>query len=299
MSERRTTSRQWREFRSGDVIRDTFTLYFRHFGAIMGVTLMVFLPTLIPSALAVAGAFGESDLKYFQTLTTVSLVASLVQFLIIQPLANAILCLALFHALQDRPITMRQSAAAGLRRVPAVLGVLICQAGIFLAFTLGVVIVGAAAGGIIGAAGGGRDAGILVGILVGIVSLWPGLWILIGMCVAVPATVVERVGPSASVVRSFALCRGLRMRLLLVSIVVWSVPVVLGFAVGVIQAVMQAKNPTQSMCFGIVSQDVLSLFTTSLGAVLMTVCYYHLRCAKEGLDVEALASAFDEESPAQ
>ncbi len=297
MSTQRTTSRQWREFRSGEVIQDTFTLYFRHLGAIMGVTFVVFLPTLIPSGLAVLGAFGEPDLTYFKTLTVVSTIASLVQFFVLQPLANAILCLALFHALQDRPITFRQSAAAGLRRVPAALGVVICQSVVYVGFVVAMMVAGFISGAV-GTLGGNLTVALAVALVV-IAGTWAGLWLFIGFCVAVPATVLERLGPIASISRSLALCRGLRMRVLLVLIVVWIVPVALGFAAGVIQVVIQASNPTQSMCFGIVSQDVLSLFTTSLGAVLMTVCYYHLRCTTEGLDVEALASAFDEESPAQ
>jgi hypothetical protein len=297
MSEHRTAGRSWRQFGIGNVVGDTFTLFFRHLPAVMGVTLVIFLPTIIHAVLKALHALEATGPEGLPKADYSAVGMQILQVLVLQPLTNAMLCLAFFHALRERPITVGESARAGLGRVPATVGVVICQGLAYAGLGIAGMVLIFAGGFMVSAIG--SLAGAIVWAAFSVLGVWLVLWVVLGFYVAVPITVVERIGPIAAMSRSLELCRGVRLRLFFVLVLVYLVPVALAVVSGVLETAMEAGSPGTAACVSLLTQEALTLLMTSLGAVSMSVCYYHLRCAKEGLDVETLAAAFDAESPAQ
>ena len=126
--------------------------------------------------------------------------------------------------------------------------------------------------------------GMMLGMLLLIV---PGLILMTMWYVAVPACVVEGTGPVRSLGRSRELTAGYRWKMfgLILLVIVISV---IGSMVVTLPAVFLA---------GIWGQLAVQLVWAGLsggfGSVLIAVAYYYLRVAKEGVDVDQIASVFD------
>jgi hypothetical protein len=170
-------------------------------------------------------------------------------------LSEAMIVYATFQALRGRGIDPRASIARGLQRFGAV----------FVASILiGVV--------------------TLLGFLLLIV---PGLIVMVVFYVAIPACVVEQLGPSASLSRSSQLTSGYRWQIFGAAFAVLIAQIV----VESIIAAMLHRPET------LVAFEVVTFLWTALGsayqAVLVTLIYHDLRVAKEGIDIEQLASVFD------
>ena|SRR5271165_606406 len=114
----------------------------------------------------------------------------------------------------------------------------------------------------------------------------PGVILWCMFYVAIPVCVVERLGPFASLGRSSDLTQGYRWRifglsifLLLIGFVNVGLQKVLNMAVGGIPATV-----------GVASLQVVF---SAFGLIVCSVAYHDLRVAKEGIDIEQLASVFD------
>jgi hypothetical protein len=164
---------------------------------------------------------------------------------------------AVLHAAVDdmrgRPVNLIESLKLGLRRSFPVLGVAIC---------------------------------VLILAALGAVALF-FLALMVMVFVAVPACVVERLGPVKSMERSARLTKGHRWKVfglwiatLIVGLIVESVLSGLLAAVG--GAVVRAAVL-------LVWSAVLSAFS----AILAVVTYHDLRVAKEGIDSDETAAVFD------
>ena len=115
----------------------------------------------------------------------------------------------------------------------------------------------------------------------------PGLIVASLFAVAIPAGVVEGLGPLASLARSAALTRGDRWRVLGFLLVV---DLGLGLAnLFLVRLVYAVSTPGLSALFFF----LLALLVGALGQIALGVLYVHLRAAREGVDVEWIASVFD------
>jgi hypothetical protein len=130
-----------------------------------------------------------------------------------------------------------------------------------------------------------------VGILVGLAMMLgflllvvPGIIIGCMLYVAIPACVIEKLGVTASMSRSVALTKGYRWQIfgLFLLVVVIS-------AVGAFVFTMIGGNGLIGQLLAFAWQVV----STAFGAVLSAVIYHDLRMAKEGIDLDTLASVFD------
>jgi hypothetical protein len=115
----------------------------------------------------------------------------------------------------------------------------------------------------------------------------PGLLLLTLFAVALPACIIEGLGPIESLKRSVALTKGDRWRVLGFLLVI-HVGVGLGVQL-VVHLVRMASTPGLS---GLVMFP-LELIVGAFGPVALTVLYVQLRAAREGVDVEHIASVFD------
>ncbi|HWI29647.1 MAG TPA: hypothetical protein VN668_21915 [Stellaceae bacterium] len=131
---------------------------------------------------------------------------------------------------------------------------------------------------------------ILMGLAVGIgfaLVIVPGLILAAMFSVALPACVVEKLGPFDSLIRSVELTKGNRWRVFGIVIVLY-VANVLGQAL-VRFLLLAIGGPALS---GIGA----FLWTVLMGAywaIAVAVIYHDLRAAREGVDIERIAAVFD------
>jgi hypothetical protein len=119
-----------------------------------------------------------------------------------------------------------------------------------------------------------------------VLLLVPGLIVMCMYYVAAPTTIVEREGVFNSMSRSAALTKGHRWQIfgiillvVIVNLVIGAVLVGIGLALGsVASAIME---------------QVWQVVVGAFNAVVSGVLYYQLRVAKEGVDINQIASVFD------
>ncbi|HTD35811.1 MAG TPA: hypothetical protein VK665_19330, partial [Candidatus Elarobacter sp.] len=105
--------------------------------------------------------------------------------------------------------------------------------------------------------------------------------------VAIPACVVERLSPSQSLSRSSQLTSGYRWQIFGAAFLVF----IAAFLVEIVIAAL-LEHPATLVAFEVVT-FLWTALVSAYQAVLVTIIYHDLRVAKEGIDIEQLASVFD------
>ena len=126
-------------------------------------------------------------------------------------------------------------------------------------------------------------------LLAGLASLLliiPGLILFTAWYVAIPACVVERLGPWTSLQRSAALTKGNRWKVARLIIVL---TVITGIGGGLVVAVTAEAG----MTIGLIANLIWSALVGAFSAILGVVIYHDLRVAKEGVDTDQIAAVFD------
>jgi hypothetical protein len=136
--------------------------------------------------------------------------------------------------------------------------------------------------------------GTMVGMLLLVV---PGIVLAVAWCTAIPAVVVERMGPVAALRRSFALTRGQRWAvfagflalhaILYVAMLVVQIPAVF------VAVATAASSPGTGVLVTVTVSQVLGAVFGSVILVGAAVAYHDLRTTKEGPDTEQLAAVFE------
>jgi len=131
---------------------------------------------------------------------------------------------------------------------------------------------------------------IVWGIAVGLGSILlivPGLMLLAAFYVALPACIVEGLGPLKSLSRSRSLTKGHRWRVFGIYLLILVVGFIIGGIINVLFAVMA----------GFVAATLVALIWNAVFAaynsVAITVMYHDLRVVKEGIDTDRIAAVFD------
>jgi hypothetical protein len=185
----------------------------------------------------------------------VLLIVSGVLSYVLSMISQAVMLHASFQAMRMRPVNVGESLRVGLSRVIWV---------ILLA--------------------------LLTGILAGLASLLlvvPGLILITMWWVAIPACVVERTGPWTSMKRSAALTKGHRWKVfgLLLLLIVG-----MGLIAGLLQLVLAQVGSQILVLLGTL---LFGAITTAYYSIAVVMTYHDLRVAKEGIDIEQIASVFD------
>ena len=132
-------------------------------------------------------------------------------------------------------------------------------------------------------------------ILGTLVFLFGGLWLFVIYWVTIPATVVERLGPLASLKRSAQLTKGHRWAVLgaivLWVIVSWVAMILLAIVLGLVGAALGGGYG--SSVLGALLGVVMQALSMGLGASVAAVGYHDLRVTKEGVGTEEIARVFD------
>lgn len=160
-----------------------------------------------------------------------------------------------FQQMRQQPFEIGESLQKGLRRTGPVIGTAICA-----------------------------GLGTMLGLFLLVV---PGLILLTMWYVALPACVLENVGPFEALSRSGFLTKGSRWKVFGIALVIGILAMiatlvltaVLGFAIGWIGV--------------IVASYISNVLVYSFGSVVAAVLYHDLRVAKEGIDVERIVAVFE------
>lgn len=123
---------------------------------------------------------------------------------------------------------------------------------------------------------------IFVGALACII---PGIIAAVMLSVAVPVAVEERPGVFRALARSTNLTEGYRMGVFAVLFLIGLIHFCASFAIGVVSVV----SPVASFFMSSLEATVYSGISATAGALI----YYRLRCIKESVDIDGLASVFD------
>jgi hypothetical protein len=175
--------------------------------------------------------------------------------MVLGALSQAIVLYGAFEDMRGRPVNLLESLRFGLRRAFPVLGV-----------------------------------AVLVPILAGLAALMlviPGAIVLTMLFVAMPACVVEKLGPLKSMRRSAQLTKGHRWA-------IFGIWIATTLAWGIVQSVL---DKLFIYVGGAALWPVVWLaWSTLLGAfyaILVVVTYHDLRVAKEGVNTDQIAAVFD------
>jgi len=160
-----------------------------------------------------------------------------------------------FQQMRQKPFEIGESLQKGLGRLGPVVGTAICA-----------------------------GLGTMVGFMLLIV---PGLILLTMWYVALPACVLENVGPFEALSRSAFLTKGNRWK-------VFGIAVVIGFLAIIATLVLTAVLGFAIGWIGVIVASYISdVLVYSFGSVVVAVLYHDLRVTKEGIDVDRIAAVFE------
>ncbi len=144
--------------------------------------------------------------------------------------------------------------------------------------------------------GGLLGVALVGGLLVALATLaliLPGIWLFVMFSVAVPALLLERIGPVAALRRSFRLVRGrwwpTAGTLLVGYLLIGIIGAIVSGVIMVIPNLVAEDNTLVAALGAVVGGTVGSVLTTPYSAAVVTLLYFDLRVRKEGLDLQLIA----------
>lgn len=243
-------------FDLGQVLGQTFSIYFSNIIAFFLLTAVAMTPVLLFSAY-VSTLPAESPLTMFANLISPVLI------LLCSPLATAAVTYGVFQQMRSRDASIGDCLQVGFSSLLSVLGVAIVQ-----------------------------GIGIFLGTLACIV---PGLLLATRWAVAVPAAVEERPGVGGALERSTYLTEGFRWHvfgvLVVIGVINFAIGMVLGLGAGMATVAAGGEDGVNSGLFLLIT-NLAQVVTTGLQATAYAVMYYRLRSVKESIDVDQIASVF-------
>jgi len=128
---------------------------------------------------------------------------------------------------------------------------------------------------------------VLLGWTIGFVLLViPGVMLMVRWSVAVPACLLERLGPLASLKRSAELTKGHRWKIFGTFLPVWLVSLIVS---GLLTVFARLLGPTVVLAAKLVWAAAWGAYFNSVWVMV----YHDLRVAKDGVDIEQIAAVFD------
>jgi hypothetical protein len=238
------------DLRVGSIISRSGAVLSRHFLTFFIVAMIAYSPMLL-----IASAQGSEPVEPSEALSQALLAfLGVVLLMVLSQLGDAIILHAAFQDMRRRPVRVVESLNVGLSRFFPLIGIAFVQG--FL---------------------------ILLGIILLII---PGFILYTMWFVGLPACVVERLGPWASLRRSRELTKGYRWRLFALAVLL---PVV-NAGSSVIASVLTALAGPIA---GLTGQLIWTGMAAAFSGVLFTVTYYDLRVIKEGVDIDQITAVFD------
>jgi hypothetical protein len=256
----------------GEVLAETFEIYFKNIIPFTILTALAFAPVFI------LGGYLEAAGKATPALAVASAgLVAVATLLICLPLATAAITYGVFQQMRGQDTSLGSCLSVGLSCLLPVLSVALLQ----LLVILGAVFVTAVPLLFLASTMARTSPGCAVLIVPMVLLCYiPALLLMLRFFVAVPAAVEERPGAVDALKRSSLLTEGERGAIFRILFVLGLLNGVVTLAAG---SVPQAKG---------VLQPLVSVMTTCLSATACAVIYYRLRSLKESIDVDQIASVF-------
>jgi hypothetical protein len=255
-----------RPMNTGELLDRTFFLYRRHFVLFVGIAVF---PNFVTLMLQLA-------ILNLKPSTVQDIMVSLVVFvvtLLISMLVTAASQAVTIVAVSDVQMGKAPSIAA------AFAGMKDCLAKIILVTVV-------------------VSIGIVFGLLFCIV---PGILLALAWSLAVPAAVVEKLGPLDAIPRSCALTKGSRGSIFVIMLLVGVITIIVTvcFAIPVLFAAgfSQMLNPkglsTGMNALRVILNFLGSTLVTPISAIATSLIYYNQRTRKEGFDLQLMMSSME------
>jgi hypothetical protein len=241
-------------FRLGDVFSKSFGMFGRHFVAFFLLTVIANIPNYVFQwGFAPTTPAAPGEIPTFNPWILLALPVGIV----CSTIATGAMTYGVVQDLRSGPVSIGEAIAVAARRFLPMIGV---------AFAVGI-----------------------LAVLGFILLVFPLFIVMCMYFVAAPVCIAEREGVGASLRRSRFLTKGHRWQIFGALFLVLIISLIAGGAVaGAIGAASIVGATTVTIFQGAVNA-VLGAFY----AVMTAVFYYHLRVAKEGVDLAKIASVFD------
>ncbi len=257
-----------RDYEVGEALGKTFSTWGANFIPFALITALLMSPIfLIQGILVLAPPNDPMTLMVFGI--ALILASLFMPFVVAGSLIHGV-----FNHLTRQPVNIGQCLGVGLLKLLPVLATTIVF-GVILMLPMFLPIAAACSG-----SGG-------MAVLAMIIAVVSAAYLYTRFMVAVPAVVVERIGPLQAITRASYLSEGNRLMIFLTLLVYFLILVVCSL----IPLGLQAGLPSPILV--LLVQAGLNILTTSLNAVLQAVIYHDLRVSSEGIDTKDLASVFD------
>lgn len=232
------------------ILSSSLSVLFKNFVPFVGLVLIITLPVFLLEAYL---GITPSDDDY-----EISGIMGLVYFvlsLVLNQIAVGTLVYGSFLSLNGEKVSMGRTVSRGFSRVLPVIAVALLAGILYMIGTLFLII--------------------------------PGIIIYMALFVAVPVTVVERIGVIDSLRRSRELTKGNRWRIFALNLLFFVVLIV--FMAVAVPILLTLGNTDIAPYINHFFNTILAAFI----AVVTGVTYHSLRVANEGVDAKQLASVFD------
>jgi uncharacterized membrane protein len=226
----------------------------RSFALLFRHFLMFFLITLVAFSPLLLLRQGSEAAATDPAQALITLGIGFVLLMVLSMFSSAIILHGTFQDMRNRPINLLESLKVAFRRLLPLLA-------------LGLI----------------ESVLLILGLILLIV---PGLILYTMWLVAVAACVVERTGPWRSLRRSQQLTKGHRWKIFGLFLLL----LVLSLVNPLLQLVLNATAGATAAAIG---NAIWTAIGSAFSSVVIAVAYYDLRVAKEGIDIEQIASVFD------
>jgi hypothetical protein len=243
--------RQPVEFSIGDVFVKTWGVLTRNIVTFFLLVGIAELPLLVANFWLQANM--SPSPRFNTTIFLVSMAALFVQ-LVLTLMAQAVVVFAAFQDLRGRAVTVGESLTQAMRRFLPVIGLAVMMA--------------------------------LVLMLGFMLCLIPGFIALAALQVALPACVVERLGPIRSMSRSTDLTSGHWWPILGLLVAFYIISLLVSGAI-------RAGLPPEPAMPYLAASWLWSVASACFSSVFTAILYHDLRAVKEGIGIEQIAAVFD------
>jgi hypothetical protein len=244
-------------FRLADVFSRAFAVYGRRFVPFLIITVIASIPNYVALfALPMPVLTSPPNADTVLAFGNTRMALGLVAFLTTS-LANGAVIYGVVQELRGRAFSVGNSILAALRRLLPMFGVTIC-------------------------------VGIVIG-LGAMLLLVPGIILACMYLLSIQTCVAERAGVFTSMSRSRFLTKGHRWQLFGILLLVLVAAIILNVVFGLLFSLGHPDRTFET----VIGTQAASAILGSFNGVLFSVIYYQLRVAKEGVDIEKIASVFD------
>jgi hypothetical protein len=243
------------DFRVGPVFGRAWDVLSANVTKFIPLTAILALPGLVGLIPGLSnGTTAPAAPPNFNSGAIAAIVGSVFVFIILNMVTQAAVLYGSFQAMRNRPVQIGESFKKGLARLLPIIGLSICMG---------------------------------IAIFLGAIALiFPAFILFTMFFVAVPVCVVEGLGPIKSMRRSSALTKGHRWKI----VGIW---LVLALVSGIVSAVISAVLSLGGLVVAVIGRVAWDTLMGAYQSIVFAVVYHDLRVAKEGVDIEHIASVFD------